>query len=101
MSKTVNIEYYDIIRRPLMTEKAIIASDALNKYTFEVSASACKSKIKKAIEAIFAVTVSKVNVSNTQGKRKIFKGRPGVRKGQRKAIVTLEQGQKIDFTTGV
>lgn len=100
MSNEINISFYDIIRRPIITEKAT-ASTELGKFSFEVSPSANKIKVKRAIEAIFNVKVTRVNILNTKGKRKLFKGREGFRKGQRKAIVTLEDGQTIDFTTGV
>ena len=100
MSKAINADYYDIIRRPIITEKAT-AVEGLGKYFFEVSSCANKIKIKKAIEAIFGVKVLQVNVSNSHGKRKMFKGREGFRSGHKKAIVTLQQGQTIDFTTGV
>jgi large subunit ribosomal protein L23 len=100
MSNEINISFYDIIRRPIITEKAT-ASTELGKFSFEVSPSANKIKVKKAVEAIFNVKVTRVNILNTKGKKKLFKGREGFRKGQRKAIVTLEEGQTIDFTTGV
>jgi len=100
MSETININYYDIIRRPLITEKATEAS-SLNKFFFEVSACANKVKVKKAVEAIFGVKVAQVNISNAIGKKKMFKGKEGFRKGHKRAIVTLEQGQKIDFTSEV
>ncbi len=100
MSKAININYYDIIRRPIITEKAT-ASTELGKFSFEVSACADKVKVKKAIEVIFNVKVTQVNILNSKGKRKMFKGREGFRKGHRKAIVTLEKGQTIDFTSGV
>ena len=100
MSKAINVSYYDIIRKPIITEKATTAAD-LGKFVFEVSTCANKIKVKKAIEAIFNVKVIQVNISNTKGKTKMFKGREGFRKGQKKAVVTLQQGQTIDFTTGV
>lgn len=96
----MKVNYYDIIRKPIITEKATAATE-LNKFTFEVAISADKSKVKKAVEAIFNVQVKQVNISNSQGKKKIFKGREGVRKACKKAVVTLEQGQTIDFTSGV
>lgn len=97
MSTTINVSYYDIIRRPIITEKAM-ASGEFGKFFFEVSACATKLKVKKAIEAIFNVKVLQVNISNAKGKRKMFKGREGVRSSHKRAIVTLEQGQTIDFT---
>jgi len=100
MTRAINIDYYDIIRRPLITEKATVASE-MGKFSFEVAASADKTTVKKAVEAIFEVSVEQVNISNSQGKRKMFKGREGFRKGRKKAIVTLKKGQTIDFTSGV
>jgi large subunit ribosomal protein L23 len=100
MSKDIDISFYDIIRRPIITEKATACTE-FGKFSFEVSPSANKIKVKKAVEAIFDVKVTQVNISNTKGKRKLFKGRVGFRKGQKKAVVTLEKGQTIDFTTGV
>lgn len=95
-----NTSYYDIIRRPLITEKASFATQ-FSKFSFEVSPCANKSTVKKAVEAIFKVKVVQVNISNLQGKRKMFRGTEGFRRSQKKAVVTLEQGQTIDFTTGV
>jgi large subunit ribosomal protein L23 len=100
MSKAINTHYYDIIRRPMITEKAAIGAES-GKFFFEVSDCANKIKVKKAIEAIFGVKVLQVNISNSLGKRKMFKGREGFRNGYKRAIVTLKQGQTIDFTAGV
>jgi large subunit ribosomal protein L23 len=100
MSKIINVDYYDMIRKPIITEKALIAAE-LGKYFFEVAPSVNKIKVKKAVEAIFNVKVLQVNMSNTHRKKKIFKGREGFRNSQKRAIVTLEEGQKIDFTSGV
>lgn len=100
MTKAIKTNYYDIIRRPIITEKAI-ASSEFGKFAFEVSDCANKIDVKNAVEAIFNVKVVQVNVSNSQRKRKMFKGREGFRKSCKKAIVTLEQGQTIDFTAGV
>ncbi len=97
---TINADYYDIIKKPIITEKAAAVTE-LGKFSFEVSPFANKNKVKKAVEAIFNVQVLQVNISNLKGKRKMFKGREGVRKGQKKAVVTLKQGQTIDFTSGV
>lgn len=97
---TINANYYDIIRRPIITEKATAVTE-LGKFSFEVAPCADKIKVKKAVEAIFNVQVTQVNISNLKGKRKMFKGREGFRKGQKKAVVTLKQGQTIDFTSGV
>ncbi len=100
MTKAININYYDIIRRPLITEKATICGEQ-GKFFFEVADSANKTLVKKAIEALFNVKVIQVNISNTSGKKKFFKGREGFRSGYKRAIVTLERGQTIDITSGV
>lgn len=100
MSTIVKTNFYDIVRRPLITEKATFNIEK-GKFSFEVAPSADKILVKKAIEAIFNVKVVQVNISNVQGKRKYFRGREGFRSGMKKAIVTLEQGQTIDFTSGV
>lgn len=100
MSKAINPLYYDVVRRPILTEKATIAGEN-GKFFFEVDIASDKPLIKKAIEAIFGVSVVAVNVTVTKGKKKIFKGRSGVRKDYKKAMVTLASGQTIDFTTGV
>jgi len=100
MTKEIKVNYYDIIRRPIITEKANIAAEN-SKFIFEVLVSADKVIIKKAVEAIFNVKVTQINISNSPAKIKFYKGREGVRKGYKKAVVTLQQGQTIDFTAGV
>lgn len=97
MSKRIKTEYYDIVRRPIITEKSSMVAE-MGKFIFEVSCCADKSKVKNAIEAIFDVKVTQVNISNTHGKRKFFRGREGFRSGYKRAVVTLEQGQTIDFS---
>lgn len=91
-------DLYDIIRRPVITEKANFASDVLNQYTFEVDLKANKIQIKDAIESIFDVDVLRVNTIIMPPKR----GRRGRKfflrsKKWKKAIVTLKMGQKIDL----
>ncbi|PKP66166.1 MAG: 50S ribosomal protein L23 [Alphaproteobacteria bacterium HGW-Alphaproteobacteria-8] len=93
-------EHYDVIRRPIITEKATSASEA-NAVVFEVSMSANKPEIRAAVEALFGVKVKSVNTLVTKGKVKRFKGRPGVRADRKKAYVTLEDGSAIDVTTGL
>ena len=92
-------KHYDVIRKPVITEKATMASEA-NAVVFEVSIDANKPQIKDAIEAIFGVKVKAVNTTITKGKVKRFKGMPGRRKDVKKAYVTLEEGNAIDVTTG-
>ena len=93
-------QHYDVIRKPVITEKATMASEA-NGVVFEVAIDANKPQIKDAIEAIFGVKVKAVNTTITKGKVKRFKGMPGRRKDVKKAYVTLEEGNAIDVTTGL
>ena len=96
---TTKAELYDVIRRPIVTEKSTQASEA-NAFVFEVAKSANKPLIKEAVEAIFTVKVKAVNTVLTKGKVKRFRGRPGKRNDVKKAYVTLEAGHTIDVTTG-
>ena len=86
---------YDIIKRPLTTEKSTNLQQ-FNQYSFIVSKNSNTFEIKKAIEAIFKVKVSKVNTSILRGKGKTFKGQYGFRKDTKRAIVTLNEGNTID-----
>jgi large subunit ribosomal protein L23 len=97
---TAKAELYDVIRRPIVTEKSTRASEA-NALVFEVAISANKPLIKEAVEALFSVKVKAVNTVLTKGKVKRFKGRPGRRNDVKKAYVTLEEGHMIDVTTGL
>ena len=97
---TVKVEHYDIIRKPVITEKATMASEA-NAVVFEVAMDATKPTIKSAVEALFGVKVKAVNTVLTKGKIKRFRGRPGRRRDVKKAYVTLEEGNAIDVTTGL
>ncbi|WP_210529096.1 50S ribosomal protein L23 [Rubellimicrobium arenae] len=97
---TATPSQYDIIRRPVITEKATLASES-NAVVFEVAAEATKPLIKSAIEALFGVKVKAVNTVVTKGKNKRFRGRPGVRNDVKKAYVTLEEGHTIDVSTGL
>jgi len=91
---------YDIIRAPVITEKATMGSEH-NQVTFKVPLDASKPEIKAAVEGIFGVKVKAVNTSVLKGKIKRFKGRLGERSDIKKAIVTLAEGHSIDVTTGV
>ena len=93
-------EHYDIIRKPLVTEKSTMASEN-GAVVFEVSIDSNKPQIKEAVEALFGVKVKAVNTSITKGKQKRFKGVLGRRKDVKKAFVTLEDGNTIDVTTGL
>jgi len=88
---------FDIIVRTLTTEKTA-RSVADSKFYFEVIDSATKDDVKKAIESIFDVVVEGVNIINTDGKVKRFKGTKGRRKSVKKAVVTLKKGQDINLS---
>ena len=93
-------EHYDVIRKPVITEKATMASEA-NAVVFEVAPAANKPQIKEAIEELFGVKVKAVNTAVTKGKSKRFRGVSGRRKDVKKAYATLEEGNTIDVTTGL
>ncbi|MHA6325065.1 50S ribosomal protein L23 [Roseivivax sp. CAU 1753] len=93
-------EHYDVIRKPIITEKTTMASEN-NAVVFEVAIDSNKPQIKDAVEALFGVKVKAVNTTITKGKTKRFKGRPGRRSDVKKAYVTLEEGNTIDVTTGL
>jgi large subunit ribosomal protein L23 len=96
----MKLAHYDIIRSPVITEKATIQAEA-NKVVFNVAKDATKPEIKDAVEALFRVKVKSVNTLVRKGKVKRFKGVRGVQSDVKKAVVTLEEGHKIDITTGV
>ena len=91
---------YDVIRRPVITEKSTLASEN-NQVIFEVATDATKPQIKSAIEELFKVKVKAVNTILTKGKNKRFRGVPGRQSDTKRAIVTLAEGQMVDVTTGL
>jgi large subunit ribosomal protein L23 len=97
---TAKATQYDVIRKPIITEKATMVSEA-NAVVFEVAIDANKPQITEAVEAIFGVKVKAVNTTITKGKVKRFKGIAGKRKDVKKAYVTLEEGNAIDVSTGL
>ncbi len=91
---------YEVLRRPVVTEKNAMLAEQ-NKYTFEVARDANKPQIKEAVEKVFKVEVSSVNVIHVRGKmRTVGRGR-GMSPAWKKAIVTLERGHKIELYEGV
>jgi large subunit ribosomal protein L23 len=96
----MNLSSFELIKEPIITEKSTVLSE-LSKYVFAIDKHATKTGVAKAIEEIFGVKVAKVNVVNIKGKVKRFRGRLGTRSDIRKAIVTLEKDNVIDFTGGV
>jgi large subunit ribosomal protein L23 len=97
---SVKAEHYDVIRKPVITEKATTASEA-GAVVFEVAIDSNKPQIKEAVEALFGVKVKAVNTTITKGKTKRFRGMMGRRKDVKKAYVTLEDGNTIDVSTGL
>jgi len=91
---------FDVIVSPIITEKATRILEN-NQVVFKVAPTATKPQIKIAIEALFGVKVVGVNTVNIKGKNKVFKGIRGKRASIRKAMVTLEEGQTIDLSSGV
>jgi len=92
--------HYDTILAPVITEKATLLSEH-NKVVFRVSMESTKEDIASAVEELFKVKVTKVNTLIQKGKSKRFRGHMGRRNDIKKAIVTLEEGQSIDITTGL
>ncbi len=97
---TVTEKMYDTLLRPVITEKAMKSSEN-GQVTFRIPLTATKTEVKAAVEALFGVKVKSVNTVRTSGKTKRFRGEVGKRSDFKKAIVTLAEGQNIDFTTGV
>jgi large subunit ribosomal protein L23 len=93
-------EQYDVIRKPIITEKTTMASEH-GAVVFEVAIDSTKPEIKAAVEGLFGVKVKAVNTTITKGKVKRFRGQLGKRKDVKKAYVTLEEGNTIDVTTGL
>jgi large subunit ribosomal protein L23 len=92
--------YYDIIKSPAITEKATLASEH-NQVVFNVARNATKPEIKKAVEGLFGVKVKAVNTLVRKGKQRRFKGQLALLSDVKKAYVTLEEGQRLDVTTGL
>ena len=92
--------HYDVIKSPVITEKATMASEN-NKVVFKVASTATKPQIKEAVEKLFDVKVKRVNTLVRKGKVKAFKGTIGTQSPVKRAIVTLEEGHTIDVTTGL
>ena len=94
------IHLYDKILSPMVTEKSTNLSEQ-NKIVFKVPREANKVNLKKNIEKIFKVNVTKINIINKQSRKKITRGKKVKVLGYKKAIITLKKGQSIDLTTGI
>jgi len=97
---TTDPRHYDVILSPIITEKATMASER-NQVVFRVASSATKPQIKEAVEKLFDVKVKKVNTLVRKGKLKTSRGSRGMQSDVKRAIVTLEEGHRIDVTTGL
>ena len=91
---------YDKILSPVVTEKSTNMSE-FNKVTFKVPLSSNKKSLKKSIEKLFKVNVTKVNIVNKKTRIKVSRGKKIKKKGYKKVIVTLKKGQNIDLSTGL
>jgi large subunit ribosomal protein L23 len=91
------LDPYQVVIRPLITEKATHISERHNAYTFEVNPLATKTEIKQAIEELFNVKVSNVRTQNRRGKPRRYRLKVGRMRHWKKAIVTLEEQYRIDF----
>ena len=94
------IHLYDKILSPMVTEKSTNLSEQ-NKIVFKVPTGANKVNLKKNIEEIFKVNVTKINIINKQNRTKLTRGKKVKVSGFKKAIITLKKGQSIDLTTGI
>ena len=94
------INLFDKIISPVVTEKSTNLSDQ-NKIVFKVPYKANKKNLKKNIEKIFKVNVTKINIINKRNRTKFTRGRKVKVKGYKKAVITLKKGQSIDLTTGI
>ena len=95
-----NVDAYDVIIAPVITEKSTKAS-IYNQVVFKVRSNATKPQIKQAVEQLFAVKVKAVNTHVRKGKLKTFRGIRALQSDVKKAIVTLESGHNIDVMTGL
>ena len=95
-----DLRHYDVITSPVITEKSTLVSEQ-NQVIFNVPGSATKPEIKAAVERLFGVKVKAVNTLVRKGKVRRFRGRPGRQSDQKRAIVTLAEGQSIDVSTGL
>ena len=91
---------YDVLVGPLVTEKATMLSEH-GQIAFRVRLDATKAEIRKAVETLFDVKVPAVNTLRVKGKTKLFRGRRGRRSDYKKAIVTLAEGQNVDYLAGL
>ncbi|MCD6518654.1 MAG: 50S ribosomal protein L23 [Anaerolineae bacterium] len=95
------MEIYEVLKRPILTEKSSYQADVLRQYVFEVDVRANKHQVRKAVEEIFGVHVQAVNIMNVRGKKRRWGRHEGKMRDWKKAIVTLAPGESISFFEGV
>jgi large subunit ribosomal protein L23 len=93
----IKLQPYQVIRRPLVTEKNVHKCERLNQYAFEINPQATKLDVKNAIQELFEVKVLKVRTQSRRGKQRRYRFRMGLLKDWKKAIVTLHPDYRIDF----
>lgn len=98
---SANINHFNILRQPVITEKSYAATGASNQYTFRVSRDATKQQVKAAVEAIFEVKVERVQMINLPSKAKRRGNHFGTRPGYRKAVIRLAEGQSLEVAEEV
>jgi len=92
---------YDVIRKPMVTEKGTRLKEEMNKIILKVDPEANKLEIKAAVESVFKVKVKEVTTMNFKGKKKRLGQRQGVRSDWKKAVVTLAEGEKVEYIDGI
>ena len=92
---------YEVLKRPIITEKSMRQQEELNQYTFEIDPRANKRQVKEAVEKLFGVKVTKVRIINLPGKTRRWGRKVSRTSPRRKAVVTLAPGDKISFFEGV
>ena len=90
-----------ILLEPKVTEKSTMIGELNNQYVFKVPLSTNKKEIKDAIEKLFKVKVKNINTTKVKGKSKIFKGTKGKRSDYKKAVVSLKEGESLDYSGGI
>ncbi|MBI4679037.1 MAG: 50S ribosomal protein L23 [Elusimicrobia bacterium] len=91
------VRSYNVIVRPLLTERSTIMKEKYNQYVFETGLAASKTDVRRAVEDLFKVRVERVRTMTVRGKSRRYGRNTGLRPDWKKAIVTLEKGQKIDL----
>jgi large subunit ribosomal protein L23 len=94
------MDSYEVLRRPVITEKSTMLGES-GQYVFEVARAANKIEVKRAVEEVFKVRVRAVNIMHMRGKMRRMGKTQGMTSGWKKAVVSLEEGQRIEFFQGV